>query len=151
VKPNNSAMRKSTNWIAIHCSATRPSQDVGAADIRKWHKAQGWADIGYHFVIRRDGKIEKGRALDSIGAQVAGFNATSVGVCMVGGVNQANFTKAENNFTPAQWASLKAVVADLVKRYPNAKVRGHRDFPRVAKACPSFDAIAWAKKEKLPT
>jgi N-acetylmuramoyl-L-alanine amidase len=67
VKPNNSAMRKSTNWIAIHCSATRPSQDVGAADIRKWHKAQGWADIGYHFVIRRDGKIEKGRALDCRG------------------------------------------------------------------------------------
>jgi N-acetylmuramoyl-L-alanine amidase len=125
--------------------------DVGVKEIRQWHKAQGWADIGYALVIRRDGRVEKGRALDAIGAHVANFNATSVGVCMVGGVNQADYTKAENNFTPAQWVSLKAVIADLVKRYPKAKVRGHRDFPKVAKACPSFDAIAWAKKEGFPT
>jgi N-acetylmuramoyl-L-alanine amidase len=144
-------MRKSTNWIAIHCSATRPSQDVGAADIRKWHKAQGWSDVGYHFVIRRNGKIEKGRAVDAVGAHVAGFNASSVGVCMVGGVSQKDFTKAENNFTKEQWASLKKLVADLSARYPKAKVRGHRDFPKVNKACPSFDAIAWAKKEGFPT
>jgi len=144
-------MRKSTNWIAIHCSATRPSQDVGAADIRKWHKAQGWSDVGYHFVIRRNGKIEKGRAVDAVGAHVAGFKTISVGICMVGGVSQKDFTKAENNFTKEQWASLKKLVADLSARYPKAKVRGHRDFPKVNKACPSFDAIAWAKKEGFPT
>jgi N-acetylmuramoyl-L-alanine amidase len=125
--------------------------DVGVKEIRGWHKNQGWSDIGYHIVIRRDGKVEKGRALDAVGAHVANFNASSVGVCMVGGVSQKDYTKAENNFTPAQWASLKTVIADLVKRYPKAKVRGHRDFPRVAKACPSFDAIAWAKKEDFPT
>lgn len=142
--------RKTTNWIAIHCSATRPAMDVGVKEITQWHKNQGWQTCGYHFVIRRAGKVEKGRALDAIGAHVAGFNATSVGVCMVGGVNQKDFTKAENNFTSAQWASLKTVIADLVKRYPNAKVRGHRDFPRVAKACPSFDAIPWAKKHGFP-
>jgi len=143
--------RKSTNWIAIHCSATRPSQDVGAADIRKWHKAQGWSDIGYQFVIRRNGKVERGRPVDAVGAHVAGFNASSVGICMVGGVSQKDFTKAENNFTKEQWASLKKLVADLSARYPKAKVRGHRDFPKVNKACPSFDAIAWAKKEGFPT
>jgi N-acetylmuramoyl-L-alanine amidase len=143
-------MRRSTNWIAIHCSATRPSQDIGAADIRRWHKAQGWRDIGYHFVIRRNGKIEKGRAIDAVGAHVAGFNSSSVGVCMVGGVNQADYRKPENNFTAAQWASMKKLVADLSARYPKARVRGHRDFPRVAKACPSFDAIAWAKKAGFP-
>jgi N-acetylmuramoyl-L-alanine amidase len=143
--------RRSTNWIAIHCSATRPSQDVGVADIRRWHKAQGWRDVGYHFVIRRNGKVEKGRAIDAVGAHVAGFNSSSVGVCMVGGVNQADYRKPENNFTAAQWASLKKLVGDLSKRYPKARVRGHRDFPRVSKACPSFDAISWAKKEGFPT
>ena len=142
--------RKSTNWIAIHCSATRPAMDVGVKEIRQWHKAQGWSDIGYHFVIRRDGKLERGRPVDAIGAHVAGFNATSVGVCMVGGVNQKDFTKAENNFTPAQWANLKTLLADLAKKYPGAKVRGHRDFPKVNKACPSFDAIPWAKKQGFP-
>jgi N-acetylmuramoyl-L-alanine amidase len=144
-------MRKSTNWISIHCSATRPSQDVGAADIRKWHKAQGWSDIGYHFVIRRNGKIEKGRAVDAVGAHVAGFNASSVGICMVGGVSQKDFTKAENNFTKEQFAALRSLLTWISARYPKAKVRGHRDFPRVSKACPSFDAIAWAKKEDFPT
>jgi len=142
--------RKSTQHIVIHCSATRPSQDVGVADIRKWHKAKGWADIGYHFVIKRNGAIQKGRPVDAIGAHVAGFNATSVGVCMVGGVAEKNFTRAENNFTPAQWRSLRKLVAELVAKYPKAAVRGHRDFPKVAKACPSFDAIEWARRNGFP-
>lgn len=144
-------VRKSTNWIAIHCSATRPSQDIGAADIRKWHKAQGWSDIGYHFVIRRNGKIERGRPIDAVGAHVAGFNAASVGICMVGGVSQKGFTKAENNFTKEQFSALQSLMTWICGKYPKAKVRGHRDFPKVSKACPSFDAIAWAKKEGFPT
>jgi N-acetylmuramoyl-L-alanine amidase len=143
--------RKSTKYLVAHCSATRPSLDVGVKEIRQWHKNQGWEDIGYHFVIRRDGRVEKGRPVDMIGAHVAAYNATSVGVCMVGGVSQKDYTKAENNFTAAQFASLKTVLKMLSEKYPGAKVLGHRDFPKVAKACPSFDAIAWAKKEGLPT
>lgn len=141
--------RKSTKYIAIHCSATRPAMDVGAKEIRSWHKAQGWEDIGYHFVIRRDGRVEKGRPVDAIGAHVAGFNATSVGVCMVGGLSQKKM-EPDNNFTTEQWASLKDLVGKLVEKYPGAIVRGHRDFPKVNKACPSFDAIAWAKKQGFP-
>lgn len=142
--------RKATNWIAVHCSATRPSLDVGVKEIRQWHKAQGWQDIGYHYVIRRDGKVERGRAENLIGSHVAGYNATSVGVCLVGGVSQKDI-KPENNFTPEQFASLKTLLKMLCEKYKGAKVRGHRDFPKVQKACPSFDAIAWAKKEGLPT
>ncbi len=141
--------RKSTKYLVVHCSATRPSLDVGVKEIRQWHKNQGWEDIGYHFVIRRDGRVEKGRPVDMIGAHVAAYNSTSVGVCMVGGVNQKDFTVAENNFTKEQFASLKTVLKMLSEKYPGAKVLGHRDFPKVAKACPSFDAIAWAKKEGL--
>lgn len=143
--------RKSTKYLVVHCSATRPSMDIGAKEIRAWHKNQGWEDIGYHYVIRRNGKVEKGRNEAMIGAHVAAYNATSIGVCMVGGVNQADFTKAENNFTKEQFAALKELLTDLAKRYPGAKVLGHRDFPRVAKACPSFDAIPWAQKQGLPT
>jgi N-acetylmuramoyl-L-alanine amidase len=121
------------------------------ADIRKWHKAKGWIDVGYHFVIKRDGTVQKGRPVGDIGAHTEGFNSTAVGVCMVGGVNEKNFTVAENNFTPEQWASLKTVVSGLVASYPNARVWGHRDFPKVDKACPSFDAKAWAKKQGFPT
>lgn len=143
--------RTATRYIVIHCSATRPHQDIGAREIRKWHMAQGWSDIGYHYVIRRNGKREKGRALDAIGSHVAGHNADSVGVCMVGGVNRRDWLKPENNFTKEQWATLRSTVAELLKRYPRAKVLGHRDFPGVQKACPSFDARAWARANKFPT
>jgi N-acetylmuramoyl-L-alanine amidase len=141
--------RKRTDHIVIHCSATRGVQDIGAADIRRWHKAQGWSDIGYAWVIRRDGKVERGRAQDAVGSHVQGHNHDSVGICMAGGLDDKTW-KPVSNFTPAQWASLKELVARLVKTYPKAKVLGHRDFPKVNKACPCFDARVWAKKQGFP-
>ena len=140
--------RTKTDWIVIHCSATRPIQDIGAKEIRSWHKAKGWTDIGYHYVIRRDGTVEKGRGVDEIGSHVQGRNSRSVGVCMVGGIDDS--MRAANNFTRPQWAALKKIVADLVKRYPTARVLGHRDFPGVSKECPCFDARKWAADNKLP-
>lgn len=142
--------RKNTNWIVIHCSATRGVQDIGAADIDRWHKAQGWTRIGYHYVIRRNGKVEPGRPQDEMGSHVKGHNHDSVGICLVGGIDDRTWKPADN-FTPAQWASLKALVARLVKAYPSARVLGHRDFPGVAKACPSFAARPWARKNGFPT
>jgi N-acetylmuramoyl-L-alanine amidase len=137
--------RRSTKYIAVHCSATRPSMDVGVTEIRKWHKAppNNWDDIGYHYVIRRDGRIERGRGETLVGSHVKGFNAVSIGVCLVGGVNQDDFTKAENNFTKPQFASLRKLLRELKLRYPDAAIQGHRDFPKVSKACPSFDVRAW--------
>jgi N-acetyl-anhydromuramyl-L-alanine amidase AmpD len=143
------AKRTKTNHIVLHCSATRGVQDVGAADIRRWHKAMGWKDIGYHFVIRRNGKVELGRPERDIGSHAQGYNTASVGICMVGGLDDKTW-KPTNNFTAAQWKALTTLVAQLVKRYPAAKVLGHRDFPRVQKACPCFDARTWAKKSGFP-
>lgn len=142
--------RKRTNWIVIHCSATRAIQDVGAADIRRWHKAQGWADIGYAFVIRRNGKVETGRSVDAIGSHVKGHNHDSLGICLVGGLNNETY-KPEDNYTAAQWAALIRLLTTLTKKYPAAKVLGHRDFPNVQKACPCFNAKAWAKKNGFKT
>jgi len=142
--------RKKTNWLVIHCSATRAIQDVGVKDIRKWHvEGNGWTDIGYHFVIRRSGKVEIGRRVDEIGTHVQGHNTDSVGICLVGGLNNATF-RPENNFTPQQWDALKKLLAGLLKKYPRAKVLGHRDFPGVQKACPCFSARPWAKKNGFP-
>lgn len=142
--------RSKTNWIVIHCSATRGSQNFTAADIRRWHLDKGWKDIGYHYVIRRDGKVEPGRAENAIGSHVQGHNADSIGVCMVGGIDDKTWKPADN-FTLAQWRSLRTLVERLVKKYPSAKVLGHRDFPGVKKACPSFAAKVWAKKNGFPT
>lgn len=143
------AKRTKTNHIVLHCSATRGVQDVGVKEIRSWHKAKGWKDVGYHFVIRRNGKVESGRPERDVGSHVQGHNTASIGICMVGGLDDRTW-RPSNNFTAAQWKSLAALVAQLVKRYPAAKVLGHRDFPRVQKACPCFDARTWARKSGFP-
>ena len=133
--------RESTNQIVVHCSATAPKLTIGVTEIREWHQARGWKDIGYHIVIRRNGSIEFGRPLDNAGAHVYGHNYHSVGVCMIGGVNDDG--EPENNFTKEQFQSLRLAIDGLLSRYPGSKVLGHRDFPEVHKDCPCFNVREW--------
>jgi N-acetylmuramoyl-L-alanine amidase len=128
-------------FLVVHCSASPVTAKVNASVIDRWHRERGFRKIGYHFVINRDGKVETGRALNEIGAHVEGYNAISVGVCLVGGVD-AN-QKPEDNFTPTQKTALATLLADLLKKFPRAEIVGHRDIPGVRKDCPSFDAKAW--------
>ena len=129
--------RVETNKIIIHCAATSPSMDIGAQEIERWHRQRGFQCIGYHFVIRRDGSLEYGRAVDEVGAHVSGHNHDSIGICLVGGVKESDKKTPERNFTPAQYDKLKWLVADLKTFYPDAKVYGHNEFAQ--KACPCFD------------
>ncbi len=127
--------------IVIHCSATKPDMEVGVEEIRNWHTARGWSDVGYHYVINRKGMAEAGRSLDRVGAHVAGHNADTCGVCLVGGLDRNG--NADFNFTLAQLNTLRSVVAKIAHDYPTVdKICGHRDFPGVAKACPCFDVEA---------
>lgn len=137
--------RKETNKIIVHCSATKPSMDIDAKEIDRWHRRNGWLMIGYHYVIKRDGCVQIGREEDVIGAHVSGHNDDSVGICMVGGVNDAG--KAEQNFTTDQYESLAALLYSLEKKYPQAQVSGHRDWTS-HKECPSFDVRSWWNKQK---
>jgi N-acetylmuramoyl-L-alanine amidase len=151
--------RHRTDWLVVHCSATRAATAVRAADIRRWHLDRGWADIGYHYVICRDGTVETGRPEHTVGAHVQGFNSASVGICLVGGLDTEG--KPENNFTPAQFSSLGTLLGQLMRRYPAARVRGHRDFSpdlnndgkltpnEFFKACPCFDVQAWLAANPL--
>ena len=137
--------RKDTDFIAVHCAATDASQDIGKAEIDVWHRQRGFLCIGYHFVIRRNGKIEYGREVRTVGAHVKGYNHNSIGICMVGGGS----TKEVNNFTTAQWATLEGLLRDLRHEYPDAVIQGHRDFPDVHKWCPSFDVKAWVTERGI--
>ena len=125
-------------YIVIHCSATMPSMDVPIERVKKWHLDRGWSDIGYHYYITRDGKIHKGRNLSTIGAHVRGYNKTSIGICYEGGIDESG--EPEDNRTIAQKKSLLKVVEILKFVFSGAIAQGHRDFPNVKKACPSFDA-----------
>lgn len=139
--------RKETNAIFVHCSATKPSMDIGVREIRQWHKEKGWLDIGYHFVIRRDGTVEEGRAIEAVGSHVQGYNSDSVGVCLVGGIDaKGNF---EANYTPQQMSALKGLLHELRGTYPNAVIRAHHDV--APKACPSFNLSHWVKTGELVT
>ena len=120
--------RSATDFIVVHSSATPPTQEIGAADLDRRHRAQGWLGIGYHWVIRRDGKVEPGRREASVGAHDPALNATSIGICMVGGV--AKDGTPEFNFTDEQRASLNALIDDIQARYPAAQtVQLSRNFP----------------------
>lgn len=139
----NMAQKKiqQVNYLVVHCAATKPSMDIGVKEIDKWHRERGFFKVGYHVVIRRDGRIEYGRAQDEIGAHARGFNSKSLAVCLVGGVNDN--LKAENNFTPEQFIALRYQLALWKLKYPEAEILGHRDLPKVSKECPSFDVKEW--------
>lgn len=136
------------DFIAIHCSATPATSNVDAAEIRRWHRARGFKDIGYHYVIKRDGTVEKGRPDDQPGAHEPKINARSLAVCLVGGsppVSSLAYKQGlgEDNYTAPQWVSLEKLVRSLTAKHPKAEVLGHRDVPGVRKACPSFDVRRW--------
>lgn len=123
---NRLALRRSTNRVIVHHSA---SSDVSAATIHGWHLNQGWSGIGYHFVIRRNGNIERGRELSAIGSHSGPKgNGDSVGVCLTGNFEIDKPTAAQIN--SLVWLILKY----LEPRYGNLKVIGHRDV--MATACP---------------
>lgn len=130
---------RAINRIVVHHSATPADRDIGVAQIAEWHSLRGFSNVGYHFVIRRDGKAETGRPLAIAGAHTKGFNADSIGICLVGGVEQ--HLKPQNNFTPRQLATLATLLDDLLLTWPDAEICGHKDL--AATECPAFDVKAW--------
>lgn len=133
--------RTRTDLIVIHCAATKPTMDIGLREIRQWHTQQGWLDVGYHYIIRRDGTVETGRPKDVVGSHVKSYNSVSLGICLVGGIDAAG--KPEDNFTPEQWTALDGLVWEAsTVWYPEARICGHRELDS-GKACPSFDVPSW--------
>jgi N-acetylmuramoyl-L-alanine amidase len=132
---------KSIKYLVVHSSATPPTMDIGAYEITKWHKDRNFRTIGYHYVIRRNGKIEIGRKLTEQGAHVKGHNHYSIGICVVGGVDKHG--NPDDNFTTFQFQSLAKLLRELKVAYQSATIQGHRDFESAKTDCPSFDVKAW--------
>ena len=135
--------------IIVHCSATKAGQDFTAADIDCWHRERGFNGIGYHYVVRLDGKLEKGRDVSLAGAHCRGWNERSVGICYIGGLD-ANGRPADTR-TNAQKRVLYQIIMDLQREYNILQVLGHRDTSpdlngdgviepyEYVRACPCFD------------
>lgn len=164
--------------IVIHCAATPNGKSLfqgvtGSKDSKSpvqvidgWHKARNFRRqpqwrrvqnpqleaIGYHFVIYTTGAIASGRHLDEVGAHVAGNNAKTLGICLVG----------TDKFTSDQWASLRTLIVQLKAKYPSADIKGHRDYSpdlngngiiepfEFCKTCPGFDVAGWLAGDLQP-
>lgn len=128
--------------IIVHCSFTKASQDFTADDIRRWHvEDNGWSDIGYHAVICRDGTTQDGRPEEIAGAHARGYNADSIGVCLVGG---KGFDGSEAfNFTFNQLDELRSYIQRKCQQYGITEVVGHNQVS--SKACPCFDVEEFVK------
>ena len=123
--------------IIVHCTATKRGVSFGRDDVDRWHRARGFRSIGYHYLVLLDGEVVAGRPEAEVGAHCLGHNAASIGVCYVGGLEKDGKTPADTR-TEGQKQALRCLLAMLKRKYPGAKIHGHRDF--AAKACPCFDA-----------
>jgi len=145
-------MTRKITEINIHCSATRPEWmgtrpgNEKVAEIRRWHVEQNkWRDIGYHWIIDRDGRLYRGRPEDSGGAFEPKVNATAIGVCMVGGFGSAATDAFDDHYTPSQDEALRGLIDSIRDRHPGIKkVTGHNDYSQ--KACPGFKVARWLNR-----
>lgn len=175
--PNPAKPARPIDLVVIHCSDSPDDRSLFEPDgrggqlspaqvIDRWHAERGFARstywrgrqeprlsaIGYHYVIARNGALFNGRHLDEVGAHAAGWNASSIGVCLVG----------RNTFTPQQYGALEALLKGFYHRFnipfndPILKVDarrkgfvvspgviGHGKLPGHAKTCPNFDVYDW--------
>ena len=118
-----SKRRSTKKIIAHHADAVSCSVE----DIHRWHKDKNWSGIGYHFFIRKDGSIYRGRPIDTIGAHCLNQNSDSIGICLEGSLTQ-------EKPTTAQISSIKELIAYLKDIYGNIPVKGHMEF--MATDCP---------------
>ena len=131
--------------IVVHSSATPAHMvDVGAATLHKWHLQRGFSAIGYHFVVQRGGLTtpQAGRPLTRVGAHTKGSNRRTIGICMVGGTTPTG--DPQDNFTQAQYDTLAHLIELLRAEHGPLTLAGHRDMPKAATSCPSFDVALWA-------
>jgi len=123
---DNLTKRNKTDYLVIH-HIGNINRDVSAEEIHGWHLGQGWAGCGYHFVVRKDGTVERGRPEWALGSHCKGSNANSIGINVVGDFEQGEPTQKQID-------SLIALLKDLKSKYPNTQIKGHRDL--MATNCP---------------
>ena len=142
---------KKIDLIILHCS-DNPNPKTDIADIRAYHtapkpKGRGWLDVGYHWFIRTDGLLQRGRNVDAdewmepseIGAHCVGYNSRAIGICLNG----------RDEFADVQFDTLRTLLRNTCyQRWPEATVHGHEEYSDEGKTCPNFDVRDWWKEER---
>lgn len=133
-------MKREIKYIVVHCTATPTTATIDAIKAY-WRNNLRWKNNGYHYIIKRDGTVEQITQESQVANGVAGFNKHSIHLSYIGGVDEHNIPT--DNRSQAQKEAMFNLIVKLHNRYPNAEIKGHRDFPNVHKACPSFDVKKW--------
>lgn len=133
-------MSRKIKFIVLHCTATQPEATIKAIQ-DYWRNTLKWENPGYHFIIERDGEVVQLQDIEKLANGVAGNNQHSIHISYIGGIDRKG--NPVDNRTPLQKDAMFDKVVELTELYPDAKVVGHRDFPGVRKACPSFDVRNW--------
>ena len=137
VEPKIFMSADSVSYLIVHCSATRETRDYTPEQLKHDHMARGFIDVGYHYYIRRDGKVTQHRRLNEVGAHCRPFNRCSIGICYEGGLDANG--KPKDTRTIPQRGSLVSLLIQLKKQFPKAFIRGHNEMPgAIPKACPCF-------------
>lgn len=131
---------RNINYLVLHCTATPQNTKVESI-LKYWKNNLGWKNPGYHFIILPDGTIVPLQPIEKHSNGVAGYNADSIHISYIGGVDSKG--RAIDNRTDAQKQAQIELLQRFKKQFPNARIRGHRDFPGVTKSCPSFDVLEW--------
>lgn len=143
----NSLTPPAPKYLTIHCTATPEGRDVKADTVKQWD-VDKFGQASYHIVVELDGKYVRHLRDTDRGAHVANHNTGNIGIAYVGGVDKD--MKPKDTRTIAQKQTLRTLVRTFQSKYPGISVKGHRDWPGVTKACPSFDVPAWVKAD-MPT
>lgn len=118
---------RTVNRVFIHCSASDNPKHDDVSVIRKWHKERGFADVGYHFYIKKDGEIQPGRNIEATPAAQAPHNQNTIAICC-GGLK---------DFTESQFTALRRICREIHDEIPEATFHGHCEVSD--KTCPVFD------------
>jgi len=145
---------RTINEIIIHCTATTPnwwankSAQAKVDEVRRWHRDRGWSDIGYHYLIDRNGQVVEGRPVEKTGAHVKGHNTGTIGISLFGGHESSANDNFEDHFTEHQDQSLRRLIDDLRQRFPDiTKIVGHNQY--ATKGCPGFSVPAWLDQKPV--
>ena len=133
--------------FVTHWTATFQNQNIGAEDVHEWHRDRNFSGCGYHYVIQRDGKLQRGRPLNIVGAhsKAFGHNRYSIGVAFVGGFNCPSNTPnperflSSDSFTEEQWNTYAMFVESFYTVWPGGQAWGHNDTSDQGKIDPGFD------------
>ena len=141
--------------VVVHWTGTFLNQDIGSEEVHEWHTQRGFSGCGYHYIIRKDGRLQRGRPINKVGAHALdnGHNNRSIGISFVAGYNCMSGTPNRGNYVNSgsinekQFAAFDQFMKNFYKVYPGGQAFGHVDTDDKGKQDPGFDVETYVNNK----